>query len=148
MQGSFYQGNRELFGEAAGIQRACNYFYAFCWVQIKQMFHWGKSDLDHILVGGDSLYKSLGTLDMLSSYHLPGFVKIFSHSIPVWYVRLETQLVTLTFGDSFLRDVFRKNANNASTTLSLLFVDGFTTPIISSGNCYYLFDSHSRMKES
>ena len=43
----------------------------------------------------------------------------------------------------FLRDVFRENANNASTTLSLLFMEGFTTSIISSENCYYLFDSHS-----
>ena len=66
---------------------------------IKQIFYWGKSDLDHILVEGDCLYKSLGTLEMLSVDQLPGFVKMFSHNIPVRYVRLETQLATLTFGD-------------------------------------------------
>ena len=51
---------------------------------------------------------------------------------------------TLTFGDDFLRKVFRAKANNASTTLSLLFIKGFTTAIISSGNCCYFFDLHSR----
>ena len=70
VQGSFHQGNRELFGETAGIQCACNSLYALCWVQIKQIFHWGKSDLDHILVEGDCLYKSLGTLVMLSADQL------------------------------------------------------------------------------
>ena len=104
------------------------------------MFHWGKSDLDHILVEGNCLYKSLGFL----ADQLPGFVKMFSRNIPIRYIRLETQLATLTFGDSFLRYVFRENANNSSTTLSLLFMEGFTTVIISSGNYSYLFDSNSR----
>ena len=97
MQSSFHQGNRELFGETAGIPCACNSLYALCWVQIKQIFQWGESDLDHILVEGGCLYKILGTLDMLSVDQL------FSHNIAVRYV--VTQLATLTFGDSFLRDV-------------------------------------------
>ena len=101
MQGSFHQGNRELLGETAGIQCACNSLHALCWVQIKQIFYWGTSDLDHILVERDCLCKSFGTSDMLSADHLPGFVKMFSHNIPVRYVRHETQLATLTFGDSF-----------------------------------------------
>ena len=91
--------------------------------------------MNHILVEGEA-------------GQLAGFVKMLSHNIPVRYVRLETQLATLTFGDSFLRYVFRENANNASTALSLLLMEGFTTAIISSGtssgNFYYLFDSYSR----
>ena len=79
VQGSFHQGNRELFGGTAGIQCAFN---SLCWVQINQTFHRGKSDLD-ILVEGDSLYKRLGTLGLLSADQLPGFVKMFSHNIPV-----------------------------------------------------------------
>ena len=90
-QGSFHQRNRELFGDTGGIKCACNSLYALCWVQIKQIFHWGKSDLDHILVKEHCLYKSLGTLDMLPADQLPGVVKMFSHNIPVRYVRLETQ---------------------------------------------------------
>ena len=101
MQGSFHQRNGELFGETAGIQCACNSLYALCWVQIKQILHWSKSDLNHILVEGDCLYKSLGTLDMGSANQLPGLVKIFGLNIPVQYVRLETQFASLIFGDSF-----------------------------------------------
>ena len=143
-QGSFHYGNRELFGETAGIQYACNSFYALCWVQIKQIFHWVKSDLGHILAEEDCLYKILGTLGMPSADQLAGFVKMISRNISVRYARLETQLATLTFGDSFLRGIYWENANNASTNLSLLFMESFTTAIVSSGNWYYLFDSHSR----
>ena len=79
-----------------------------CWVQIKQIFHWGKSDFDHILVEENCLCKSLRTLDMLSADQLPGYVKMFNHNIHVWYVRYETQLATLTFGNSFLKDFLGK----------------------------------------
>ena len=61
VHGSFHQGNSQLFGETAGIQCACNALYALCWTQIKQIFHWVRRDLDHILVEGDNLYKSLQT---------------------------------------------------------------------------------------
>ena len=44
---SFHQGNNQLFGEASGIQCACNALYALCWTQIKQIFHWVRRDLDH-----------------------------------------------------------------------------------------------------
>ena len=115
--------------------------YALCWVQLKNIFHWGKSDLDHILVEGDSLYKSLGTLDMVSAEQLPEFVKMFSHNIPIQYGRLETQLATLKNGNSFLRDVLTETTGIA---LCFLFIESFTTTIILSQNCYYLFDSHSR----
>ena len=101
VQASFHEGNRELFGETAGIQYACNSLYALSWIQIRQIFHWSKSDLDHISNEGDCLYKSLGTFYMLSADQLPGFVKTFSHNIPIRYVRFETQLATLTIGDFF-----------------------------------------------
>ena len=115
--------------------------YALCWVQLKNIFHWGKSDLDHILVEGDSLYKSLGTLDMVSAEQLPEFVKMFSHNIPIQYGRLETQLATLKNRNSFLRDVLTETTG---TALCFLFMESFTTTIILSGNCFYLFESHSR----
>ena len=38
VHGFFHQGNCQLFGETAGIQRACNALYALCWTQIKQIF--------------------------------------------------------------------------------------------------------------
>ena len=95
--------------------------------------------MDHILVEGESLYKSLGTSDMLSADQLPEFLKVFSHNIPVWNSRLETQLATQTNGDSILWDVLTWDV----TTLFLLFMESFTTAIILSRSCYYLFDSHS-----
>ena len=95
VHGSFHQGNSQLFGETADIQCACNALYAVCWTQIKQIFYWVRRDLDHILVEGDNLYKSLHTSVMLSVTQLPAVLKIYNHDIPVQYLRLETQLAAL-----------------------------------------------------
>ena len=88
----------------------------------KKTFNWDKSDLDLILVEGDS------------------FTKVWAHLIcsHIWYGRLQTQLAALTIMDSFLRDVVTENAG---TKLCLLFMESFTTTIILSRNCYYLFNS-------
>ena len=142
VHGSFHQANSQLFSETASSQCACNALYALRWTQIKQIFHWVRRGLDHILVEGDNLYKSLHTSDMLSVDQLPAFVKMYNHDIRVQYLRLETQLTTLVIGDSFLRDVLITGGNNG-ITLRLLFMEGFTTAIILLRNCYYLFDSHS-----
>ena len=99
--------------------------------------------MDHILVEGNNLYKSLHTSDMLSVDQLPAFVKMYNHDIPVQYLRLETQLATLVNGDSFLRDILTTEGNNG-IILCLLFMEGFTTAIILLRKYYYLFDSHSR----
>ena len=96
---SFHQGNNQLFGETAGIQCACNALYALRWTQIKQIFHWVKRDLDHILVEGDNLNKSLHMSVMLPVDQLPAFVKMNNHDVSVQCLRLETQLATLTNGD-------------------------------------------------
>ena len=110
-------------------QCARNALYALCWTQIKQIFHWVRRDLGHILVEGDNLYKSLRASDMLSVHQLPAFVTMYSHDIPVQYLRLETQLATLINGHSFLRDLLTTGGNNG-ITLCLLFMEGFTTAII------------------
>ena len=51
---------------------------------------------------------------------------------------LGLKVATLTFREDFLIKVFREKANNASTTLSLLFIEGFTTAIISPNNAISL----------
>ena len=86
--------------------------YASYWTQIKQIFHWVRRDLDHILVEGDNLYKSLHTSDMLSVDQLPAFVKMYNHDIPGQHLRLETQLAALINGDLFLRDLLTTGRNN------------------------------------
>ena len=55
----------------------CNALYALCWSQIKQIFHWVRRDLGHILVEGDNLYESLHTSDV-SVDQLPAFENIQS----------------------------------------------------------------------
>ena len=140
MHRSFYQRNSQLFGETAGIRYA---FSALCWNQIKQIFHWVRRDLDHILVEGDNLYKGLHTSHMLSVDQLAAFLKMCNHDSPVQYLRLETQLAALINGDSFLQDLLTTGGING-IILCLLFMEGFTTAIILLRNCYYLFDSHSR----
>ena len=54
-------------------------------------------------------------------------------------------MATLINGDSFLRDLLTTRGNNG-ITLCLLFMEEFTTAIILLRNCYYLFDSHSRVE--
>ena len=48
---------------------------------------------------------------MLSFDQLPAFLKRYNHDIPVQYLRFETQLATLTNGDSFLRDLLTTEGN-------------------------------------
>ena len=140
--GSKHQGNSQLFAETAGIQCGCNALYALCWTQVKQIFHWVRRDLDHVLIEGDNLYKILHMSDMLSVDQLPVFLKMYNLDIPVQYLRLETQLATLIKGDSFLGDLLTTGGNKG-ITLCLLFMERFTTGIILLRNCYYLLDSHS-----
>ena len=89
---------------------------------MKQIFHWVIRDLDHILVEGNNLYKSLHTSDVLSLDQLPAFVKMYNHDIPVQYLRPETQLATLINGESFLRDLLTTGGNKG-ITLFWLFID-------------------------
>ena len=99
----------QLFGETSGIQCACNSLYALCR---------GKPDLVHILVEGNSLFKSLDTSDMLSADGLP---ELYKYSVITYLFDMVDlkQLSTLTHGDSFLREVL---IENTGTTLCLLFM--------------------------
>ena len=54
--GSFHRGDR-TFSDTVGIQCACNSLYALCWPKVKKVFVGNGSELDHILVEGDLLYK-------------------------------------------------------------------------------------------
>ena len=87
--------------------------------------------MDHILVEGDNLYKTLHTSAILSVDQPPAFGNMYNHNIPVQYLRPETQLATLINGDSFLRDIL----TTGDTTLCLLFMEGFTAAIILLRNC-------------
>ena len=48
IQGSFSQGNPR-FGRTAGVQCAFDSLFALCWLQVKTVSKWNKSDLNHVL---------------------------------------------------------------------------------------------------
>ena len=90
IHGSYHQGDQR-FGNTAGVQCACNSLYALCWSQIKKVYSWNTSDLDHILTEGDKLYKTLNTFDMLSVEDLPHFVKMYNQNVQIEFLGLETK---------------------------------------------------------
>ena len=55
VQESFNQGNVAFFGETAGRQCACNALFSTCWSFVREMSFWKTTDLDFILVEGDTL---------------------------------------------------------------------------------------------
>ena len=55
IQGSFHQGDTR-FGRTTGVQCAYNSLFALCWLQVKTVSRWNKSDSNHVLTEGDLLY--------------------------------------------------------------------------------------------
>ena len=76
------------------------------WYAIKRWRHRDKSR-SNLQVGEDCIRQ---TSDQLSA-----FVKMYNHDISVQYLRLVTQLATLTNDDSFLRDLLTARGNNGIT---------------------------------
>ena len=140
IMGSFHQGNTR-FGLTAGIQCACNSLYALCWSHVKKVYRWNTHDLDHILNEGDVLYKSLGTMDLLSADELPRSVMMSNNNIPVEFLELKTEIAYLRTGEPFLRRIV---SSECDEIMFLLFMGGFTTALMKQHNHFYLFDSHSR----
>ena len=136
---SYHQGDQR-FGNTAGVQCACNSLYALCWSQIKKVYSWNTSDLDHILTEGDKLYETLNTFDMLSVDDLPHFAKMYDQNVQIELLELETKLARLSDGDPFLRNT----TPNSDNVLFLFFMGGNTTAIMSLQNFFYVFDSHSQ----
>ena len=100
IQSSFHQGNQR-FGKTTGIQCACDSLYAICWSKVKKVFVWNTSDLGHILIQGDLLYKSLEKNDLLSVDDLAKSVEIHDYHVPLAFLMLETKIATLRAGYPF-----------------------------------------------
>ena len=97
--GSFHQGDTR-FETTAGIQCASNSIFALCFSQVKRVFRWSTPDLDYILTEGDILYKSLGTMDLISADELPRSVVMSDYNIPIDYLELETEIANLRTGET------------------------------------------------
>ena len=108
---------------------------------MKKVYRWNTHDLDHILNEGDVLYKSLGTMDLLSADELPRSVMMSNNNIPVEFLELKTEIAYLRTGEPFLRRIV---SSECDEIMFLLFMGGFTTALMKQHNHFYLFDSHSR----
>ena len=140
IQGSFHQGNPR-FGRTAGVQCACNSLFALCWLQVKAVSRWNKSDLNHVLTEVDLLYKSLNVDDGLTADDLPRSIVMCNTDFPVDFLELKTEIAHLRNGEPFLR---KSVPNTSDEFMSFLFMGGFTTALKKHHNHFYLFDSHSR----
>ena len=80
-----------------------------------------KTNLDHVLVQGDLLNKSLNTYDILSVDELLRSI----NSIQIEYLELETKIATITDDDLFLRNILPSN----NVILLLSFMDGYKTTL-------------------
>lgn len=111
---TFHKGDG-LFGETAGVQCACNSLFALCWSRILKNSIWQSLDLDHMLVEGDKLYKTLNTLDMLMQ-------------------------ISLAVGHVFLRNSIPSNDHVSM----FFFMGSLTIAIIQKNQFQYVFHSDSR----
>ena len=109
IHGSYHQGDQR-FGNTAGVQCACNFLYALCWSQIKNVISRNTPDLDYI-TERDKLYKTLNTFDMLSVDDLPRCVKMYDQNVQIEFLELQTKSARLRYGDPFLRNIVPDSDN-------------------------------------
>ena len=91
IQRSFNQGNPR-FGRTAGVQCAFDSLFALCWLQVKTVSRWNKSDLNHVLQK-DLLDKSLNVVYMLTTDDLPRSIVMCNIEFPVDFLELKTEIV-------------------------------------------------------
>ena len=141
IQGSFNQGDAQ-FGETAGRQCSCNALYAIGWSAIRRVGLWSMTDLDHILIEGDKIYKSLNSTKYLSIEDLPHTIMI--NSINLIMVKLNVYQYSLlsVSNNSVLNELYRNEENHGQGMI--LIFDMFTISIIWNKANFFLFDSHSR----
>ena len=72
---------------------------------MKKGHRWKTHDLNHILNEGDVLYKSLGTIHLLSADELPRSVMMSNNKIPVELLELKTEIAYLRTGQPFVRKI-------------------------------------------
>ena len=137
--GSFHQGDAR-FGSTRGTQCACNALFAICWSVIRKVSLWKTADLDHILIEGDKVYKSLNVLDFLAADQLPNVIIQSGRNFCITIDPIANETIDLVFQNGFLNIMqVYCNANGF-----LLFISGYTIALILLNDKFYIFDSHSR----
>ena len=145
VQGSFNQGNIVMFGETAGPQCACNALFSVCWSLVRKISCWTTRDLDHILIQGDNMYKSLNKESFLSVDDLPREIHIFQFIASV-EMKVENLYDGVVFvGEPFLRNILTISNNSSGC---LLFICNYVVSVIkyltTRGTTYFIVDSHCR----
>ena len=62
------------------------------------LIHFFITFINYILIVKNNLFKSLGTMNVLSSYELPWSVVMSNDNIPTDYLELETEIAKLRTG--------------------------------------------------
>lgn len=145
VQGSFCQSN-QVFGESAGLQCAAMSLASVCWLKIKAINYWTKSDLDDVLKIGDKIFKDIairiGNFRILGVDDLPPTVDFFGNTVDIIYRNILTGEVVLgAFLDTLTRLISRIEG---SYTGCLLFIKGYTFAVSFGDQVCHFFDSHSR----
>ena len=102
------------------------------------MLMWKSYDLDHVLLEGGKLYKSLNKNILLSAEELPHAITLFKREINMSFLELQTGQAS-SVGDQFLGSYILVDNQYGF----LLFINGFTTAVMSFIENSFLLDSHS-----
>ncbi|XP_041461895.1 uncharacterized protein LOC121413207 [Lytechinus variegatus] len=152
-QGTFHQGDMR-FGDSAGKQCVANSLSALLYSKMKNANDWDNKDLDKILANGDELYRYIRYYvareqeyllisDLLE--HLEAYDELFEikrrESIPGLLEGDETKLEESI--SMPLKQALEQELSSDSDACFVTF-SGNTFIVISSYDCFFIFDSHSR----
>ena len=119
VQGSYNQGNIELFGGRAGRQCACHALFSIWWSVAHDVCFWKSVDLDYILVEREKLYKLLGFQGYLN-------VEVFDRTVNLEILEENLHDSVAVYGDSFLANVFNSsnvnNSYNKNNNMHIIFI--------------------------
>ena len=136
-----------MFGVTAGRQCACNALYSIAWSVAKRISQWKSFDLDHIIMCGDRMYKSLkiGNVD-----ELPREIYMYGYTMRLSISEANLHEGVVLLREPFLRNIFYSSDSSNKHIVCLLFINSYTISIIPGYardgmyNSSFLFDSHCR----
>ena len=125
-----------------------NALFSLCWSVVRKVSLWKYFDLDHILIEGDIIYKSINKDDFLSVDELPERIQIYHCNVDIDIDVENLHEGVASHGEPFLRNIL--NVFDVGSVGYLLFICSYTIAIIPTYDrngdlhSYFLFDSHCR----
>ena len=139
IQGSFHQGNVDLFGRTAGFQCSCNFLVSICYAKCRRLSLWKSHDIDYILTEGDNNIKRLGFTQSPYVDEFPQTIQIEKHDCSFQFT-----LCTGEFEGDDIAINFVCEENFQHYDGSIFVSEGYSVAIMKQNFNYYVFDSHSR----